>query len=61
VWKGTAFGGWKPKQDLPKLVNKVMLGELPIDKYVTHNLDGLDKVNQVVDLIETGECLKGVI
>lgn len=44
VWKGTAFGGWKSRMDVPKLVNKVLLGELPISKYITHNYDGLEKV-----------------
>ena len=36
VWKGTAFGGWKSRQDVPKLVNKVLLGELPLEKFLTH-------------------------
>jgi S-(hydroxymethyl)glutathione dehydrogenase/alcohol dehydrogenase len=44
VWKGTAFGGWKSRMDVPKLVNKVLLGELPIAKYITHKYDGLEKV-----------------
>jgi len=35
-WVGTAFGGWKSAQDVPKLVNKVVLGEWNIDDYVTH-------------------------
>jgi Zn-dependent alcohol dehydrogenase len=35
-WKGTAFGGWKSRQDVPKLVNKVILGELKIDDFITH-------------------------
>lgn len=30
VWKGTAFGGWKSRQDVPKLVNKAVLGDLPL-------------------------------
>lgn len=25
-WLGTAFGGWKSRQDVPKLVNKTLLG-----------------------------------
>jgi len=36
-WKGTAFGGWKSVLDVPKLANKVLTGEMPIQKYVTHN------------------------
>ena len=30
VWRGATFGGWKPRSDIPKLVNKVLLGELII-------------------------------
>lgn len=43
-WKGTAFGGWKSVQDVPKLSDKIILGELPIDKYITHTFDGIDKI-----------------
>ncbi|GMI41213.1 hypothetical protein TeGR_g6691 [Tetraparma gracilis] len=32
TWKGTAFGGWKSRRDIPMLVDKVMVGELAIDK-----------------------------
>ena len=61
VWKGTAFGGWKSRQDVPKLVNKVLLGELPLTKYITHEFDGLDKVNDLVTTMHGGECLRGVV
>lgn len=30
-WIGTAFGGWKSLDDVPKLVNKAVLGEWPIE------------------------------
>ena len=29
-WIGTAFGGWKSTEDVPKLVNKALTGEWPI-------------------------------
>ena len=61
VWKGTAFGGWKSRQDVPKLVNKVLLGELPVDKFLTHQFDGLDKVNELVHTMHEGSCLRGVV
>ena len=44
-WLGTAFGGWKGLDDVPKLVNKALTNEWPIEKYVTHELEGLEKVN----------------
>ena len=30
TWKGTAFGGWKSRLEVPKLVQRVMRNELPI-------------------------------
>jgi Zn-dependent alcohol dehydrogenase len=54
VWKGTAFGGWKSRDDVPNLVNRVMTGELPIDKYITHTYDGLEKVQELVDTLHGG-------
>jgi S-(hydroxymethyl)glutathione dehydrogenase/alcohol dehydrogenase len=61
VWRGTAFGGWKSRQDVPKLVNKVLLGELQILDYVTHTFNGLDKVNDLVHTMHQGSCLRGVL
>ena len=46
---------------MPKLVNKVMLDELPIEKYVTHIYDGLEKVNELVHTMHEGQCLRGVV
>lgn len=45
VWKGATFGGWKPRSDIPKLVNKVLLGELKINQFKTSKLDSLDKLD----------------
>ena len=61
VWKGTAFGGWKSRVDVPNLVNKVMVSELPIAKYITHTFEGLDKVQDCVDILHGGSCLRGVV
>jgi len=60
-WKGTAFGGWKSRQDVPKLVNRVMLDEMPIKPYITHEFKGLDKVGDLVHALEGGSCLRGVL
>merc|ERR1719265_1938535 len=38
TWKGTAFGGWKSKPQVPMLVDLVMEGELKIDEYITHTM-----------------------
>ncbi len=61
VWKGTAFGGWKSRTEVPKLVNKTLTGELPIDDFITHNFNGLENVNKCIDLLHSGECIRGVV
>lgn len=40
VWKGTAFGGFKSRTDVPKLVERYLSGQLPIDHFITHNFQG---------------------
>jgi S-(hydroxymethyl)glutathione dehydrogenase/alcohol dehydrogenase len=37
-WKGTAFGGWKSRTQVPELVQKYMSGSLPIDHFITHEV-----------------------
>uniref|UniRef100_A0A7S3IRA9 S-formylglutathione hydrolase n=1 Tax=Strombidium inclinatum TaxID=197538 RepID=A0A7S3IRA9_9SPIT len=61
VWKGTAFGGWKSRTEVPKLVQQVMRKELEIDEYVTHEIKGIEKVNESIDALHSGECLRAVV
>ena len=61
VWKGTAFGGWKSRTEVPKLVKKVLREELTIEPFITHNFIGLEKVNESIDSLHSGKCLRGVI
>lgn len=46
---------------MPKLVQSVMRNELPIDDFVTHTIDGLEKVNDAIDALHGGECLRAVV
>ena len=59
-WKGTAFGGYKSRSEVPKLVDSYMDGEVKIDEYITHNL-GLQDINEAFKLMHNGECLRCVI
>jgi S-(hydroxymethyl)glutathione dehydrogenase / alcohol dehydrogenase len=43
TWKGTAFGGYKSRTDVPKLVEKHLAGDLPIDHFITHVFQGYVK------------------
>merc|ERR1712039_349114 len=60
TWKGTAFGGWKSKPQVPILVDLCMAGELKIDDYITHNME-FKQINEAFDLLHKGECLRCVL
>lgn len=60
VWKGTAFGGYRSRSQVPGLVTKYMNGGFKVDEYITHNL-GLDEINEAFDLMHDGKCLRCVI
>jgi len=60
-WKGTAFGGWKTRTDVPKLVDLYMEGELPIEHFVTHTFQGVGKTNEAVSALHSGDCLRAVV
>merc|ERR1712212_50275 len=54
-WKGTAFGGWKSRTEVPKLVQTVMRGEMALEPFITHTFKGLDQVNASIDALHSGE------
>ncbi|CAE8598726.1 unnamed protein product [Polarella glacialis] len=59
-WKGTAFGGFKSKPQVPMLVDLYMSGELKIDEYITHEMP-FAKINEAFELLHKGECLRCVL
>mmetsp|Transcript_57422 Transcript_57422/g.171291 ORF Transcript_57422/g.171291 Transcript_57422/m.171291 type:complete len:601 (-) Transcript_57422:118-1920(-) len=61
VWKGTAFGGFKSRRDVPWLVRKNLDGELPIDHFITHRFEGVEKTNDAIDALHAGGCLRAVV
>jgi len=60
TWKGTAFGGWKSRPQVPMLVDLVMQGELKIDDYITHKMK-FAQINEAFELLHKGECLRCVL
>jgi len=62
TWKGTAFGGYKSRIAVPKLVEKVMSGgeKASLDKYITHRLK-FEQINEAFDLLHEGKCLRCVL
>jgi Zn-dependent alcohol dehydrogenase len=60
-WKGTAFGGWKSRTEVPQLVDRYLTGELPINHYVTHEFRGVESINMAIEALHGGDCLRAVI
>ena len=60
-WKGTAFGGWKSRTEVPRLVQTVMRGEMTLDPYITHKFEGLAGVNGAIEALHGGDCLRAVV
>lgn len=60
VWKGTAFGGYKSRLQVPDLVDLYQKGETLLDKYITHTMK-FDDINTAFDLLHSGQCLRCVL
>ncbi|PKI75548.1 hypothetical protein CRG98_004084 [Punica granatum] len=58
--KGSMFGGWRPKSDLPSLVDKYLNKEIRVDEFITHNLP-FEDINKAFHLMREGKCLRCVI
>ncbi|XP_060171082.1 alcohol dehydrogenase-like 6 [Lycium barbarum] len=57
---GSLFGGWKPKSEIPSLVDMYLKKEIEIDDLITHNLP-FEDINTAFDLMKNGTCLRCVI
>ncbi|XP_034846856.1 alcohol dehydrogenase class-3-like [Mirounga leonina] len=51
TWKGTAFGGWKSVESVPKLVSK----KIKVDEFVTHL--SFDQINEAFELMHAGKSI----
>ncbi|MQL93784.1 hypothetical protein Taro_026440 [Colocasia esculenta] len=58
--KGSLLGGWKPKTELPQLVDKYLQKGIEIDALVSHNLP-FEDINTAFNLMREGKCLRCVI
>merc|ERR1712176_1331062 len=50
-WVGTAFGGFKTRTDVPRLVDKHLAGQLPIDHFISHMLRGVESTNEAIHIL----------
>ncbi|XP_052825423.1 alcohol dehydrogenase class-3 [Octopus bimaculoides] len=60
VWKGTAFGGFKSRDSVPKLVDDYMNKKILLDEFVSHKLS-FKKINEAFDLMHKGESIRAVL
>lgn len=60
TWKGTAFGGWKSRDSVPKLVKDTTDGTLKLDSFVSHKMP-FDQINDAFDLLHAGKCVRIVL
>ncbi|KAL3317631.1 hypothetical protein Ciccas_003721 [Cichlidogyrus casuarinus] len=57
TWKGTAFGGFKSRDSVPRLVDQVIDGHLDLKFFVTDSKP-LHQVNEAFDLLHQGKCIR---
>ena len=60
VWKGTAFGGWKSRQSVPRLVEDYMAKKLMVDEFVSHDVP-IEQINDAFHLMHSGQSVRTVV
>jgi S-(hydroxymethyl)glutathione dehydrogenase / alcohol dehydrogenase len=60
VWKGTAFGGYKTVDSVPKLVDRYLAKSFKIDEFITHNMP-LAEINEAFHLMHEGKSIRSII
>ncbi|KAK5857026.1 hypothetical protein PBY51_010296 [Eleginops maclovinus] len=60
TWKGSVFGGFKGRDEVPGMVKAYMDKKLKVDEFITHNMT-LDQVNDAIELMKHGKCIRTVL
>lgn len=60
VWKGTAFGGWKSRESVPRLVDDYMNKKLLVDEFITHTVL-FEEMNEAFNLMHAGKSVRTVV
>ena len=58
--KGTFFGNYKPRSDIPAVVEKYMNKELQVEKFITHQVP-FSEINKAFDYMLKGEGIRCII
>lgn len=60
VWRGSAFGGYKSRSQLPDLIDEYMDGKVKIDEFVTKTY-ALANINGAFDDLHSGKNIRGLV
>ncbi|CAJ1073990.1 alcohol dehydrogenase 1-like [Xyrichtys novacula] len=60
TWKGSVFGGFKGRDDVPSMVKAYMDKKLKLDEFITHNLP-LEQINDAIEMMKNGKCIRTVL
>lgn len=60
TWKGCVFGGWKSRDEVPKLVTDFLAKKFDLDQLITHVLP-FQKINEGFELLYSGESIRTVL
>ncbi|XP_019417470.1 PREDICTED: alcohol dehydrogenase 1-like [Lupinus angustifolius] len=58
--KGTFYGNYKPRTDLPKVVEQYMNGELELEKFITDKVP-FSQINKAFEYMLKGESIRCII
>lgn len=57
---GSSFGGLKGREDVPRLVERYLAGEIDVDPFISHRLQ-LAEVNRGFELMEAQDGIRSVL
>nr|CAH0110097.1 unnamed protein product [Daphnia galeata] len=60
VWKGTAFGGWKSRDSVPRLVEDYLNKKVKVDEFVSHDVP-YEEINNAFHLMHSGQSIRSVV
>lgn len=62
TWMGSAFGGWKSKDSVPKLVDAYLDKKLKVDEFVQHTFrkDKNDTFDKAFEYIHSGDSIRSI-
>jgi len=57
---GSSFGGVKGRDEVPRLVERALAGEIDVGAFISHRI-ALDEVNRGFELMEAQDGIRSVI